>query len=774
MNKQIAVVGLLALSGMLSLGGCLGGPGATATAGKAGAGSGDWLEWRGPNQTGASSQTGLPSAWELGGKNDLWSIDLQGRGTPVVHGDRLYAWGYRGERGDLVEVFTCLEASTGKKIWEHTFVDFLSDIIYDRYAIGSPTVDPATGHIYLMTTPGLLICFSADGKILWQHSMMERFGRNTYPNGRTGTPVISDDLVIVRGITTNWGKQGPPRDRFYAFKKATGKPVWAATPGHGPPYLKDSCFATPIFATWGNKKVFYTGLGSGSVVAVDARTGQSIWRSQQIVGGINSTVIVHKNKVIVTHGRENLDNSDIGRMVAINIPAPGSLDYSKGPVLLDVKKTETWRFKLAMFTSSPILVGDRVYQIGETGELHCINADNGKELWHKKLGADQIHASPAYGDGKIYAPMHDGSFWILEPSDQGAKTLAKVQLDGVCLGAPALSNGRVFVFTTKKLYAFGAKTKPKAMTYPTPIARSTQKAVKLQIIPNEVLLRPSGKAAFRVRSIDADGRVVNDNVQGVKWAKFIPPTAKVKAKLSGDFNAQGELVADKTPIGSAGAFRAIAPNGLSGTIRARVLPAIPFKEDFESFKPTIKHKTEPGITYAYPPLPWIGGRFKWEIRQLGDSKVLAKTTNNKILQRAVTFIGQPDAKNYTMTVDFRSDGTRRGMGEVGVVHQRYFIVLKGNHQKVEVNSNQERLKVQAPFKWKAKTWYTLKTRVDVDADGSGMIRAKAWKRGDAEPAAWTLEVKHKKAHTEGSPGLFGFSPQRSFRVYADNIRITRN
>ena len=37
-------------------------------------------------------------------------------------------------------------------------------------------------------------------------------------------------------------------------------------------------------------------------------------------------------------------------------------------------------------------------------------------------------------------------------------------------------------------------------------------------------------------------------------------------------------------------------------------------------------------------------------------------------------------------------------------------------------------------------WYHLKTRVDVAADGSGVIRAKVWKKGDAEPEAWTIEV----------------------------------
>src|SRR6185369_14780963 len=97
--------------------------------------------------------------------------------------------------------------------------------------------------------------------------------------------------------------------------------------------------------------------------------------------------------------------------------------------------------------------------------------------------------------------------------------------------------------------------------------------------------------------------------------------------------------------------------------------------------------------------------------------------------------------------------------EVGVINQRYAIVLKGNEQKLEINSNLERLRVSADFKWAPKEWYHLKSRVDLQPDGSGIVRAKAWKKGEAEPAGWTVEAPHKTVHQSGSPGLFGFSPQ---------------
>jgi len=126
-----------------------------------------------------------------------------------------------------------------------------------------------------------------------------------------------------------------------------------------------------------------------------------------------------------------------------------------------------------------------------------------------------------------------------------------------------------------------------------------------------------------------------------------------------------------------------------------------------------------------------------------------------------------------MEADVMSEGNRRKMSEVGLVDQRYYVVLKGNEQKLEINSNQERLRVATVFKWQPNVWYHLKSRVDIAPDHTGIVRAKAWKKGDPEPDQWTIEVAHPTAHQQGSPGLFGFSPQ-DMPVYIDNIDVKPN
>jgi outer membrane protein assembly factor BamB len=742
--------------------------GAIIVAGAASADVRGWLHWRGPQQNGTSLETGLPATWKVGGTNHRWSLDLSGGGTPMIANGRVYALGYAGEGPELQEVLVCVDAETGRKVWEHRFNDFLSDIVYDRYAIGSPTVDAETGNVYAITAAGTFVCCAGDGRLLWQHDMMEAFGRLTFPNGRNGAPTIEDDLVIARGVTSNWGGDGPAMDRFYAFDKKSGQLVWSSGPGEAP---KDNSFAAPVLAWRNGKRVFYTGDGSGNVVCVNARTGTPIWRYPVSAGGFNASVAVHGDTVIAIHNDENRASSSVGGMLAVKTNvAPAAAET--GTPLLD-RSAVVWRNELRTVSSSPVLVGNRLYQVTYTGNLACVDAGTGRILWEHKLGPDQLHASPLYADGKLYVPMQNGMFFILRPTDTGVTELAKVQLEGRCIGAPAAWNGKIYVFSTERLYCFGKAGNnaglPKA-TAPEPRPRPGPTAA-LQVVPAEVLLHPGEKARFTVRGIDANGFVTTTyDAARVTWAKYIPPTARVRAEMDASFNAQGELVAGQP---SAGAFEATVDT-FRGTTRGRILPSLPMRENFDGFALAVAHATETGVQFAYPPLPWIGARFKWEVRDLEGNKVFAKTLDNIFFQRATVFIGDAGMKNYTMEADVRSDGNRRTMSTVGLINQRYLISLIGNSQELEVTSNHERIKVAVPFPWTAGTWYRLKTRVDVAANGAGVVRAKAWKRGDPEPPAWNIEVPHKSAHRNGSPGLFGFSPQSLFRVYVDNISVTPN
>jgi len=717
-----------------------------------------WYGWRGPNQNGTSAET--YEGWEFD-ETPVWTYDLHGRGAPVVDDGQMVVLGYRGEREDLVETLTALDAATGKQKWELQFRDYISDTIYNRYSIGAPAIDPETGNIYAQTTNGRFMGVSRDGKILWEHSMMERFGRLTFPNGRTGAPIVEGNLVIMHCITSYWGKQGPARDRFYAFDKLSGDLVWVSEPGVGP---KDSSFSTPIVETRNGQRVFYAGTGCGNMVCINVKNGRPLWRFQMSYGGVNSSPVIYKDTIICPHGKENLDTTEEGRMIAIRIP--DSFDAAEELVL--GKESEVWRNPINMFTSSPTLVGNRVYQTVKTGELNCVDADSGEILWTKKLGPDNLHASPLYADGKLFVPIMAEGLYIIKPSDDGPELLHHLELEGNCVGSPIVWNGHLFMHTTSKLYCWKFKQSGiTAPAWPEPEALAAGDGVELRATPLDVLMRPGTSQKFRVESLDSKGEVAG-TVGDASWKKFIPPTAKVKTEMDADF-VGGVLKAEADAVASAGAFMGTAGE-LKGVMRGRVLPNLPYSEDFEGYE--IGESAPDGTKFAYPPLPWIGARFKWNVVDLDGDKVMSKTLENILFQRATTFIGHPDESDYVMQADLMTDGNRRIKSDIGLIHQRYAIVLKGNANLIEISSNHERLKESKPFPIKAKTWYTIKTRVSVAADGTATVSATVWPKGGPEPSAPTFEVKHPQGHTQGAPGLFGFSPQSQKTVYVDNISIS--
>lgn len=746
-----------------------------------------WLAWRGPEQNGVSRETGLPE--KIGSAAEaLWTADFGGQSTPVIANGRVFILGYKDDGPDLQEGVACFDAETGRELWRRTFNDFLSDTIYLRYSTASPAVDPETGNVFMQGTQGILAAFTPDGAPLWNQSLMEKLGRLTFPNSRTASPLIERDLVIARGITSNWGAQGAAGDRFYAFDKRTGELVWASSPGQRP---MDNSFSHPYAMTWRGKRVLIAASGDGSVVCLNALTGDPIWRVPLAKAGINATVLVHNHdKVVAIYGTPY----EPGQLVAFKIPDVEPTGALAAPVVVERPVVELWSNPdISTSTSSPILVGDRIYVTKEKGSLVAVDVNTGKQFWDVQLGIEQRNASPLFADGRIYAPILDdpqgkdagasteagtkGGFYIFRDKDDAPEQLAHIELDGRCFGSPSAWNGKIYIQTTRKLYAFGKKGdnpgRPKPVKVEEPKAGP---AAQLQIVPAEVLLHPGEKAAFRARKLDANGLFVEDvkDVGTLKWAGYIPPTALVRASMDGRFNERGELVVAPDGKMSAGAFEATL-DGMKGYIRGRVLPYLPLTEDFEAFElsNTTTNTSEPPTPFAYPPLPWIGARFRFEVRDVDGTRALTKTIDNKLFQRGTSFIGDPEMKNYTIQADVRSEGARRKMSEVGVVNQRYAIILKGNAQELEVNSNQERLKVAVPFKWSPNVWYTLKSRVDLAADGTGVVRAKAWKKGDPEPEAWTIEVPHRTAHRQGSPGLFAFSPQE-MRVFIDNVSVVKN
>ena len=194
--------------------------------------AGDWPELRGPNRDGISVEKGLINTWKLNGENFLWRVPGGGRSTPIVMGNRVYVQNPSGRGPQLQERVMALDADTRQGrlgIQVQSLSKRRALRTASRWA--SPAADPETGNIYALSGGAQVIALSPDGKLLWERSFGEEFAAFTTHGGRTMSPVIDGDLVIVSAAVSNWGSAAGRAHRFIALNKRTGEVIYVAEPG---------------------------------------------------------------------------------------------------------------------------------------------------------------------------------------------------------------------------------------------------------------------------------------------------------------------------------------------------------------------------------------------------------------------------------------------------------------------------------------------------------------------------------------------------------------
>lgn len=642
-----------------------------------------------------------------------------------------------------------LDADSGKTIWEYKFNLFQSDVPPHRVGWASPAVDPDTGHIYALGGGASLVALSRDGKLLWTRSIGEEFAAFTTHGGRTMSPIIDGDLVIISAAVSNWGTQAGRAHRFIALDKRTGDIMYVSNPG-GRPY--DTAYASPLIATIGGLRLLIAGLGDGAIHAIKPQTGEKVWSYIASKRAINTGVVVQGNHVIVSHGDENLDTSEMGMIAAIDGTQTGDI------------KTAQWAVKGDQFGfSPPVMEGTRVYQIDNGSRLKAFDAGTGRELWRLALGTAQ-KAPPVFADGKLFVGTESGKFFIVRPQADRAEILSAVEMPpstdsyGGSEGTPeqilssaAVSRGRIYFVTSDAVYAIGSKqaTKPTGWAVNEPAVVGQGEPASVQVVPTELVLEPGQSVKLRARLFDRQGRFLREDK--ATWTLD---------GLEGTIT-DGTLTVAREVAEQAGLIK-VTVGSLSGEARARVVRPLPWNETFEAF------------TDATAPPGWVNTvAGKFSVTTLDGQKVLQKAPDNTIFKRVRAFLGPVGWSNYTFEADVRSNTRRRQQSDIGITAQRYSLVLFGNSQelKLEPWGPETQRTVTVPFPWKPDTWYHLKLRVENLPDGKVRARGKAWPSGEAEPAAWMVDKTDPIGNRQGAPGLFA---DAEFGAYFDNLKLETN
>jgi hypothetical protein len=262
-----------------------------------------------------------------------------------------------------------------------------------------------------------------------------------------------------------------------------------------------------------------------------------------------------------------------------------------------------------------------------------------------------------------------------------------------------------------------------------------------------VVIRPGETVDFEVRAFDALGRPLGTRKAEWKLERLVGSVTDGRFEAEADASFQaGEVAA--------------SVGGLQSGARVRVVPDLPWFEDFESH--------EAGQVPAH----WVGAVRKWAVREHEGGKVLVKLFRPKGLLRNALYMGPSTMSNYTIEADVLGARQGRRRTDMGLIASGYTLDLMGNHQRIQLRTwpSEERIATEVPFPWEMGRWYRMQLRVDVDAK-QALVRGKVWPRGEQEPASWNITLQDPYPIRSGSPGLVGYSPADAFY---DNIKVTVN
>ncbi len=399
----------------------------------------DWPQWRGPERSGVSKETGLLKAWPKDGPKLLWEQKEIGGGysTPAIVGDRIYLMVDR--KGE--EYVVARAVKDGAEVWS-TAVGKVGPNTQMQWpgARSTPTVDG--DRIYALGSDGDLACLEKDkGKVVWSKNLKKDFDGVPGMWAYAESVLIDGDLVVC----TPGGKKAT----LAALKKKDGATAWL-----GPVPDGDAAgYASPIVVEVGGVRQYVQFVANG-LVAVDAKTGKFLWRYNQTTDQAANipTPVFYDDCVFTSTSRKG--GTGLVRIKATKDAVTAEQVYSSKSTKLNS-------------IGGVVRVGDYVYGTNDGGQLVCLDFKTGDEKWR----ADSVgHASLCYADGLLYVRGHGGTGFgkgqpakvaLVEASPDGYKE--KGQFEPPDHGGkpawphPVVANGRLYVRDGNVLLCYEVK-----------------------------------------------------------------------------------------------------------------------------------------------------------------------------------------------------------------------------------------------------------------------------------------------------------------------------
>jgi outer membrane protein assembly factor BamB len=369
----------------------------------------DWPNFRGPDYSGITTEKNWSADWPADGPKIAWTKDVgRGFGSFAAVGDRIYVAGNVGN----TEHIHCLDAKTGKPIWQFKYPGKLVDNMHEGGPAATPTIHD--GKLYMLGREGQVHCLNAaTGAVLWKDDLRKLLKMDVPQWGFSSSAFIEGDMVIYQAGAT------------IAFNKNSGKVMWISKP-------HPAGYTTPQAVTINGKRMIAS-LSCFGLVMLDPATGNEIastkWDTKYDTSA--AAPIFVGDKVFLTAG------------------------YGKGCALFQFTGDsfrQLWANKdMSNHMNSSVLIDGTLYGVsGNSNEssrcqLVAMDYETGKVHWAQRgIGCGSVIAA---GD-KLITLTDKGTLQVVAAKPDGYQLITQAPvLDGKCWTHPILSHGRIYART---------------------------------------------------------------------------------------------------------------------------------------------------------------------------------------------------------------------------------------------------------------------------------------------------------------------------------------
>ncbi len=391
----------------------------------------DWPQFRGPRRDDVSTETGLLNAWPEKGPRLVW----QGTG---VGSEGLSSVAVVGDKvftmGDKAGscYVVALSRKTGKRLWEHAVGKAGGST--SPGPRGTPTVDGSL--LYALGQFGDLVCLeTATGKEKWRKNFAKDFKGNSGGWNYTESPLIDGDKLVC----TPGGRDAT----LVALDKRSGNVIWKsaldATAGYSSIVVSEAAGVRQ-----------YVQLTAKDVVGVRASNGKLLWRYNKFADNTANipTPIVLGNQVWCCAGY-----GKGGALLTLSPSADGGVSV----------KEEYYSGDLRNKHGGTVIVGDYVYgDTDDSGHVYCANWKTGKVAWKGRSPRGTGSASLTYADGHLYVRYSNGWVALVEASPTAYKEKGAFKVKngtGNTWAHPVVVGGKLYVREKDVVWCYDVQAK---------------------------------------------------------------------------------------------------------------------------------------------------------------------------------------------------------------------------------------------------------------------------------------------------------------------------